>query len=149
MPMRALTVVEIEATLASQRVVRVGFHGAGGPYLVPVGYVWFEGALWIATAHGRKTELAAANPTVSFQIDDERDAGFYGWSSVTGAGTWESVTDPETLARVQPHQLARFADGPDWWMEEQMHKAIAGELGVYRIVPTELGGRTLEPPAPE
>ena len=146
MPMRALTADEIEATLASQRVVRVGFHGADGPYLVPVGYVWFEDALWIATTSGRKTKMAVANPTVSFQIDDERDAGFYSWKSVTGTGTWEHVTDPETLARVQPHQLGRFADGPAWWMEEQMHKAMAGELGVYRIVPTELGGRTLEPP---
>jgi nitroimidazol reductase NimA-like FMN-containing flavoprotein (pyridoxamine 5'-phosphate oxidase superfamily) len=147
MPMRVLTPTEIEAVLESQRIVRIGFQGDADPYLVPVGYVWFEAALWVATTAGRKTEMAAANPIVSFQIDDERDAGFYRWSSVTGAGRWESVTDPEALARVQPHQLGRFADGPGWWVEEQMGKVIAGELGIYRIVPTELAGRTLEPPA--
>jgi nitroimidazol reductase NimA-like FMN-containing flavoprotein (pyridoxamine 5'-phosphate oxidase superfamily) len=146
MPMRPLSPEAIDATLVAQRIVRVGFTGPDGPYLVPVGYVWFEGALWIATTVGRKTAMGAANPTVSFQVDDEREAGFYGWSSVTGTGTWESVTDPELLARVQPHQLGRFADGPPWWVEEQVAKMMAGELGIYRIVPTEMGGRTLEPP---
>ena len=147
MPMRDLTPAEIAATLESQRIVRVGFHDEDGPYLVPVGYVWFEDALWIATTIGRKTTMAAAHPVVSFQVDDERDAGFYLWSSVTGVGTWESVADPDVLARVQPYQLGRFADGPAWWIEEQMVKVMAGELGIYRIVPTALGGRTLEPPA--
>lgn len=147
MPMRDLTPAEIDATLASQRVVRVGFHGADGPYLVPVGYVWFEEALWVATTAGRKTAMAAANPVVSFQVDDERDAGFYLWRSVTGVGTWDPVTDPDVLERVQPHQLGRFSDGPSWWVEEQMTKVIAGELGIYRITPTALGGRALAPPS--
>lgn len=144
MPMRALTDAETDATLRSQRVVRLGFHGDDGPYLVPVGYVWFESAFWIATTAGRKTAMARANPVVSFQVDDERDSGFFLWNSVSGVGVWEEVTDPEVLARVQPHQLDRFADGPPWWVEEQIAKAMAGELAVFRIVPTSIAGRTLE-----
>lgn len=150
MPMRDLTAAEIEAVLTAQRVVRIGFQPASGtddaPYLVPVGYVWFEGALWVATTVGRKTTMGTAHPIVSFQVDDESSAGFYQWSSITGDGAWEAVTDAELLARAQPHQLARFADGPSWWVEEQMAKVIAGELGIYRIVPHTVAGRTLEPP---
>ena len=103
MPMRALTDAETEDTLRSQRVVRIGFQGEEGPYLVPVGYVWFESAIWIATTEGRKTAMARANPVVSFQVDDERDSGFFLWKSVSGVGVWDAVTDPEVSGRVQPH----------------------------------------------
>ncbi|MGZ4676585.1 MAG: pyridoxamine 5'-phosphate oxidase family protein [Acidimicrobiia bacterium] len=145
--MRDLTADEIAAVLRDQRVVRVGFAVGDDAYLVPVGYVWFEDALWVTTTAGRKTRLAEASSRVTLQVDDERDAGFFRWRSVTGVGTWEPVTDPDALARAFPHQVARFGDAPPWWVEEQTVKAMAGELLTFRIVPGELGGRTLEPPA--
>ena len=48
--------------MSKERVVRIGFQESGEGYLVPLGFVWHERALYAMTTHGRKTRMATVNP---------------------------------------------------------------------------------------
>src|SRR5690349_10251358 len=64
-----LTREEIELVLDKERVIRIAFSANGESFVVPVFYVWHEGALCGLTTPGRKTRLGEANAEVAFQID--------------------------------------------------------------------------------
>lgn len=124
-----LTDAEIAGFLATQRVVRVAFHDGGELYLVPLGYVWHEGALCCGTSDGRKTEMASRQPRVAFQVDNSCVAGLLDWTSVTGEGLFEPDDSPQLRAAL----FARFADVP--------RQEIAGTLRYFRIRPLHMSGR--------
>ncbi|MGH8808914.1 MAG: pyridoxamine 5'-phosphate oxidase family protein, partial [Noviherbaspirillum sp.] len=75
MAFKELSRTEVDELLTAERVVRIGFEANGEPYLVPVGFVPHQGALYAMTTHGRKTRMAAVNPKVSFQIDTSARTG--------------------------------------------------------------------------
>lgn len=130
---------EIDAFLASERIVRVGFDAADERYLIPLGYVWLEGALCCLTTPGRKTRMAALNPRVSFQVDDSCRGGPFEWKSVSGEATFEVVEDALAAARLLPALYAKFPDTPLWARQE----FAVRNLVVARIRPTALTGRAL------
>jgi nitroimidazol reductase NimA-like FMN-containing flavoprotein (pyridoxamine 5'-phosphate oxidase superfamily) len=114
MALRELSKSETEELLSEQRIVRVAFDAVRERYLVPLGYVWFEGSLCAVTTHGRKTRIAKDNPQVSFQLDDSAETGLFGWKSVSGEGTFEFVTDPAEIDRISRALFGRFPDIPEW-----------------------------------
>ena len=127
-------------------LLRVAFHDGTAPYLLPLGCVWHDGALYGVTDSGRKTEIASENSRVAFQTDTSRQTGLFEWESVTGEGRFELVTEPteigQAMAKLQPF----VASAPDWWREEQAPKMAAGELLVWRIRPgTVTGVRYVRP----
>ena len=69
MPRSELDQAAAIAVIASSEVVRVAFRSGETAYLIPLGYVWMDSALYGVTDPGQKTELANANPEVAFQID--------------------------------------------------------------------------------
>src|SRR5262245_12511112 len=73
MPHYELKREEIEKVLRDERVMRVGFDVGPDRFLVPLGYLWHDGALYGMTTRGRKTEMGTRNPQVSFQIRHIRD----------------------------------------------------------------------------
>jgi nitroimidazol reductase NimA-like FMN-containing flavoprotein (pyridoxamine 5'-phosphate oxidase superfamily) len=125
--------------LASERIVRVAFDAEGERYLIPLGYVWSEGAICCLTTEGRKTRIAAINPRVAFQVDDSSRGGPFEWKSVTGEGMFEIAGDALAAARLLPALYARFPDTPMWVRKE----FAARKLVVARIRPTVLTGRAL------
>jgi len=141
MALRELSKREIKELLSEQRIVRVAFDALGERYLVPLGYVWFEGSLCAVTTHGRKTRMARDNPQVSFQVDDSVEKGLFGWKSVSGEGTFEFVTDPAEIDRISPVLFGRFPDIPEWARREYADKQASGELVWIRIQPTRVTGR--------
>ena len=66
MAFKELSRTEVDELLSAERVVRIGFEANGERYLVPLGFIWHRGALYAMTTHGRKTRMAAVNPSVSF-----------------------------------------------------------------------------------
>ena len=90
MGFRDLPAEEVSAVLASERVIRVAFDDGEERYLIPLFYVWHEGALHGLTTPGRKTAMASARPRVTFQIDTSARTGEFAWQSVTGEGTGRS-----------------------------------------------------------
>jgi nitroimidazol reductase NimA-like FMN-containing flavoprotein (pyridoxamine 5'-phosphate oxidase superfamily) len=141
MALRELSERETEELLSEQRIVRVAFDAVGERYLVPLGYVWFEGFLCAVTTDGRKTRIARDNPQVSFQLDDSVETGLFSWKSVSGEGTFELVTDPADIDRISPVLFGRFPDIPEWAREEYADKQASGQLVWVRIRPTRMTGR--------
>jgi nitroimidazol reductase NimA-like FMN-containing flavoprotein (pyridoxamine 5'-phosphate oxidase superfamily) len=140
-----LSPAEIERLLAVERVVRLGFDAGGERYLVPLGFVSHQGALYALTTRGRKTRMAAASPAVSFQIDSSARTGVFQWHSVSGEGTFEIVADPAESETAAALLTARFPDMPDWMQAEYAERERRGETVIVRIRPTRLGGRKSGP----
>jgi uncharacterized protein len=138
---RDLSQTEIEQLLESERVVRVALDAGGERYVVPVGYVWLDGALCFVSMEGRKTRMAAANPEVAFQVDTSARTGVFEWSSVIGEGRVESVTTPGEIERIRPALFGRFPDIPDWMSTEYEKRGREGLLHWLRIRPTRMSGR--------
>jgi nitroimidazol reductase NimA-like FMN-containing flavoprotein (pyridoxamine 5'-phosphate oxidase superfamily) len=53
---RDLTTQEIEAVLQQQRIVSVAFANEHDIYLIPLGYVWVDGALWARPTKAARRE---------------------------------------------------------------------------------------------
>ena len=141
-----LLALEIAEFLNSQRIMRVAFDADGERYLVPLGYVWFEGCLCAATTEGRKTRMAEANPRVSFQVDNACETGPLGWTSVSGEAVFELIGDPDEARRVKPALFGRFADMPARAREEFAAKSSSGGLRFIRLRPVVMTGlRNLTP----
>ncbi len=95
MAQRELSREEIEQLLREQRIIRVAFSAQGKLYLLPLGYIWLDGALHLMTNAGQKTAMAAASPRVAFQIDNAPEKGMLGCSS------------PSNCARFPPRRCER------------------------------------------
>lgn len=140
-----LTPQEIELVLAKERVIRIAFSHEGEQFLVPVFYVFHEGALCGLTTPGRKTRLGEANPTVAFQVDSTFVTGPWEWASVSGQGTFTRVTAPAEFGPFAAKLGQNLSDSPEW--AAKMLQDRFARLGIYawRIAPTELSGRAHGP----
>jgi nitroimidazol reductase NimA-like FMN-containing flavoprotein (pyridoxamine 5'-phosphate oxidase superfamily) len=122
--------------LAGQNHVRVAFHDGRAPYLIPLGYVYFQSALYGVTEAGRKTQMAEQNATVAFQVDTSHNTGLWEWSSVTGEGTFAIVGTDEEKERALDALQPVIGQAPDWWRREQGPRMASGALLVWKITPT-------------
>ncbi len=145
MAQRELTPDEVERLLKSERIVRVAFSFDGRLYLLPLGYVWLDGALQLMTSPGQKSEMAAANGRVAFQIDDSAERGMKAWSSITGEGQWELVTSKAAQIATGAALIARFPELLSWSNREMAKKAASGTLLFARIKPIWMSGRAFVP----
>jgi len=131
--------------LARERLVRIAFRDGSSSYVIPLGYVWLNGALYGVTEAGRKMELAEANPNVGFQVDTAIHTGLWEWESVTGTGQFGIAGAQEktqALAALQPV----IGEAPDWWRREQAPRMAAGKLLVWKLSPTGTTGCRYLPP---
>lgn len=147
MPRSEMNLPEIEGLLAGQNVVRVSFQDGAGIYLIPLGYVWHQSALYGVTEPGRKTRLAAVSSRVAFQVDTAVRTGLFEWESVTGSGRFELVSDEDEKRDALDGLLALAEDAPAWWREEQTCRTASGRLLVWRIRPDQMTGARYIPPA--
>ncbi len=141
MAQRELTGDEIEQLLREQRIVRVAFFANGMLYLLPLGYIWIDGALHLMTSAGQKTAMAAESPRVAFQIDNAPEKGMLAWSSVTGEGKWEVIRDSEVQRRIAGELIGRFPELREWAVRESAGKQAAAALVFARIKPLWMTGR--------
>lgn len=131
---------EVARLLEASELLRVAFHDGSSTYLIPLGCVWCDGALYGVMDPGLKSEIAAEHPAVAFQTDTARETGLFEWESVTGNGEFEIVTDPHEVEKAMAELLPFVATAPDWWRAEQGPKMAAGQLLVWRIQPTTTTG---------
>jgi len=102
----ALNQEETRALLSEARTGRLGCVVAGGPYIVPVNYVFHDDRIYIHSLPGRKVDALRANPRACLQVDDVQDA--YHWRSVIAFGRYEEVTDDGERQWAMRRLLARF-----------------------------------------
>jgi nitroimidazol reductase NimA-like FMN-containing flavoprotein (pyridoxamine 5'-phosphate oxidase superfamily) len=68
---------EIEQFLTCARIERIGVSLKEGPYVVPVGYVYSEGKVFLHTCRteGIKMQATQANSNVCFEVDESISDG--------------------------------------------------------------------------
>ena len=137
----ALTTREMENLLCSERIIRIAFDADGERYLVPLGYVCLNGAIYCFTSQGKKTRMAGKNPHVSFQIDNAATRNPFEWTSVTGEGEIKIVVDVAESEEVRSLLFNRFHDMPQWAARELAEIGKASSMIWLRIEPKHMTGR--------
>ena len=97
---------EARALLAESKLGRLGCTYEGGPYVVPVNYVFDGENIYIHSLPGRKLAALRANPRACLQVDAIIDE--YRWRSAIAFGQYEDVTDPVERDKAARLLLARF-----------------------------------------
>ncbi len=139
-----LSDAEIERLLHEQTVGRLGCSAHGRTYVVPVSYVYDEGAIYGHTHDGLKLQMIRQNPDVCFEVDSI--AGVSSWRSVVLRGRFEILERDAAaramrcfIGRLQPH-LAEAAAAEDGILRQLVDLSLAQGVA-YRITITEKSGR--------
>ena len=138
---------EMEELLRSSVLGRIGCHADGRTYVVPVAFVYEDGAVIGHSTQGLKMQMMRKNPHVCFEVDDLQDLGH--WRSVLAWGKFEELRGTEAdraiatlLARLMPLAASSETSHPPKDLTHQ-HRAQLGELPavVYRIRLDRMTGR--------
>ena len=138
---------EMEELLRSSVLGRIGCHADGRTYVVPVAFVYEDGAVIGHSTQGLKMQMMRKNPHVCFEVDDMQDLG--NWRSVIAWGKFEELRGTEAdraiatlLARLMPLAASSETSHPPKDLTHQ-HRAQLGELPavVYRIRLDRMTGR--------
>ena len=104
--MRALLEAEARSLLNFAKVGRLGCVVNGEPYIVPVNYLFDDGAIYIHTLPGRKLDALRAHPRACVQVDEIRDD--FNWRSAIAYGDFEEVRVPSDRQSILNKLLAHF-----------------------------------------
>jgi nitroimidazol reductase NimA-like FMN-containing flavoprotein (pyridoxamine 5'-phosphate oxidase superfamily) len=110
---------------------RVAFAEDGDPdwpTVLPVNYVYIDGAVYFRTFEGSKLYAALRHQRVAFEVDHVDEGWREGWS-VHARGTLTVVRDPD-VTRLVDTQLVSWAAGE----HEQLVALVIGDLTGRRIV---------------
>jgi uncharacterized protein len=104
--MKTLPEDEARELLSVCRIGRLGCVDNGEPYVVPINYVFEEGAVYSHSLPGRKIEALRAHPRACLQVDEiEND---FAWRSVIAYGNFEEIRVPSDRRSILGKLLARF-----------------------------------------
>ena len=142
----------MEDILKRGRFMHLAMTGADGlPYVVPMGYGYRDGSLYMhGASEGRKNDILAANPRVCFQVtlDAEVQSNDVGseftmkYRSVTGFGVVHALTDPRernaALRILMDHYGGPHTDFPEdgetlkkLWVARLDIESMTGKKSVY------------------
>lgn len=93
--------------LHRERIGRLGCIADGGPYVVPVNYVFDGECAYLHSLPGYKIQAMRARPRVCLQVDEIEDE--LNWKSVLAFGTYEEITNQLERTEALNHLLARFS----------------------------------------
>lgn len=137
---------EIEMVLRKQMVGRIGCHGDGLTYVVPIGYAYDDQTIYGHTGEGMKINIMRKNPSVCFQVDHIENIS--NWQSVILQGEFEEITDNHerhnALQKLLGRDLRMITSeklelSPDWPYPPDDLDSIDGV--VYKIKVREISGR--------
>jgi hypothetical protein len=121
-----LSVEQCVQLLAEGTVGRIAYLARTKvPDIVPINYLWYDGAIWVRSAPGPKMQAAERLDTVAFEVDRVNEQSQVGWSVVVLGKL--RVADPGQL----PPGI-----GPEPW-------AKGTRRHVLRIDPERIDGRRL------
>jgi nitroimidazol reductase NimA-like FMN-containing flavoprotein (pyridoxamine 5'-phosphate oxidase superfamily) len=132
---------EIAALLEEQLVGRIGCHGDGLTYVVPVIYALDGDAVYVLSTEGLKVELMRANPAVCFEVD--RYDGPGSWRSVIVQGRYEEL-DEDGIAEARRLLADRVARRPATGSGPSRPRSDRAVVG-FRIRIESATGRAVTP----
>lgn len=104
--MKPLSEEEARALLGACRIGRLGCVDHGEPYVVPINYVFEDGAIYSHSLPGRKIDAMRAHPRACLQVDEIEDD--FNWRSALAYGDFEEIRVPSDRRSVLEKLLARF-----------------------------------------
>jgi nitroimidazol reductase NimA-like FMN-containing flavoprotein (pyridoxamine 5'-phosphate oxidase superfamily) len=136
---------EIDDVLRGQNLGRVGCHGAGRTYVVPINYAFDGSHIYGLSCEGMKMRLMRQNPRVCFEVEQIED--WMNWRTVIAWGNFEELDGEEA---ERGHRLLQSRLTP--LMEFETKRSHRGDylwppgiaeppLIIYRIVLEERTGR--------
>lgn len=137
---------QIEQVLHEQVIGRIGCHARGRTYVVPITYVYADGAIVGHTGDGLKVQMMRENPNVCFEVEDLRHLP--SWSSVIAQGKYEELHGDAAESALE-QLVARLGASPPARSAMPGQGAGLWETGtraerpgvVFRIVIEEKTGR--------
>jgi nitroimidazol reductase NimA-like FMN-containing flavoprotein (pyridoxamine 5'-phosphate oxidase superfamily) len=128
--LEVLTEQECRELLANPpvHVGRVALIDGGRPLILPVNYLFTDGAVVFRTDPGTKLATALREEQVAFEVDAVDTAWREGWSVVV-LGRAEEVTDADDRRRLQALPLRAWGPG--------------AKDHLVRIRPTKISGRRI------
>lgn len=147
-----MTPQEIEEFLEDEVTCRLGVAVDGTPYVVPLSYVYMDGAVYIhlVGGHGKKAEWIEKNPNVCVEIDAYTKDHLYRKSVIIN-GRAERVTDKKTLVEFLTRLASKYPDFSPGKVGK--HPAVARpflklsmplmaeRITVYKVTPSAITGR--------
>lgn len=130
---------ESEELLSRNRLGRLGcVLEDGGPYVIPVNYLYRNGNIFIHSYPGQKITALKANNSACLQTDEISADGFT-WQSAIAFGDFEILSEEDEIGRVLD---ALFEAFPGFTPVEANISSLAEESGpiVFRIRIKEITG---------
>jgi uncharacterized protein len=112
--MRIIPMSQQECSELLKRVSigRLGCSLENQPYVVPVGFSYEPGHIYIFSTLGKKVEWMRENPKVCLQADDVGSRS--NWESVIVNGAYLELREPQYSAERQ-YALEQLQDYSDYW----------------------------------
>ena len=140
-----IQVEEMQSEEAEKLLERVGYGHLACcqndiPYIVPVHYVFEEGAVYIYTTEGHKYDIIRENPNVCMQVEDV--SANDDWQSVIVMGKADQITERDerekALALITKQNPTLTPAISVRWMDDWIRE---NREVIYRIEPVEITGR--------
>ena len=93
--------------LRRKRTARLGCIVDGGPYVVPVNYIFDGECAYLHSLPGYKIQAMRTDPRVCLQVDEIGDE--LNWKSVQVFGRYEEITNQQERSEALNHLLACFS----------------------------------------
>ena len=143
-----LTAAQIEQLLKTEVVGRIGCHSDGRTYVVPITYVYEDGAVYGHSAVGQKIRMMRSNPRVCFEVDHMDDLA--NWRSVIAYGGYQELAGGRAeaamkllMSRLAPLMVSEsatpthgFGPGQGQLVSPEKQTAV-----LFRLVLDEKSGR--------
>jgi len=94
---------DVEQLLKHQVVGRIGCHGNGLTYVVPISYAYDGKFIYCHTFEGMKIDMMRKHPQVCFEVDNTKNLA--NWQSVIAWGSFEEL--PEGTDRSEAIKMLR------------------------------------------
>lgn len=103
---KMLTEAEARNLIVAGKIGRLGCVDNGEPYVVPINYVFEDGAIFSHSLPGRKIDAMRAHARVCLQVDEiEND---FGWRSAIAYGNFQEIRVPSDRRTILGKLLGRF-----------------------------------------
>ena len=103
---RTMAAAEAAELIGAGRVGRLGCVDKGEPYVVPINYLFDDGAIYCHSLPGRKIEALRAHSRACLQVDEVEDE--FHWKSAIAFGDFEEIHEAAERNRILRKLFDRF-----------------------------------------
>jgi uncharacterized protein len=138
---------QIDETLCTASIGRIGCHAGGKTYIIPMNYVYGGEDIYGCSVTGMKLDMMRVNPEVCFQVDQVKNLS--NWKSVVVWGTFQELLGEEAAKalRLLTQRFTTLIASGQALHEMNVADVLDGhgleqkKIAVYRIHVKEKTGR--------